>query len=476
VWRAAFQELPRPVDFAVKQMQLPSGVDPAEWPSPEQIRRWHEQLKLLQAVRHPHIVSYKELFVGWPPHGIGEAVGEPPQERRTWYVVMDYVSGPDLHELVMAGELDLEAKLDLISQLAEAVDHLHSGCDTNGMTLLHRDIKPANVVVAPDRGAVLVDCGLLRVAEPVLTELPAWTGPYLAPEVHADKTRASVASDVWAVAATAFFALVGEHPSPFEPDLMAQQLDSALAGQLSHPELVVEIFMEVLGQPPDHRPVSATIWAGRLRAATGRAEPAASTGHAFRWPILLASLIAALAALGVLLAVRDSGTTAKRAGSADAAPTTPTKPTTPPAPTAPHGPPDSDVIDWRPFVHFKLAPLLDPVAVPKGWAVVDATVDSGKDSGDCPNADLTYSPADTPYLELDEYAPDCPDDPVANSKPFLAGTYRGRVHVASDETDGWVYVGRTLVDFYTDLPPNAVAVILSHMQRLDPFHPPSSSG
>ena len=64
----------------------------------------------------------------------------------------------------------------------------------------------------------------------ILTEIPAWTGPYLAPEVHMDKTRTSRASDMWALAGTAFFALTGEHPSPGEPDRMRGQLLEHLFG------------------------------------------------------------------------------------------------------------------------------------------------------------------------------------------------------------------------------------------------------
>jgi len=181
---------------------------------------------------------------------------------------MDWVEGPSLHELVRKnpGAIDLPQRLGLIAQIAEAVDHLHSGSQTAGMTLLHRDIKPGNVIIHPTRGAVLVDYGLLRVEEPNLTEVPAWTGPYLAPEVHADKTRTSKASDVWAVAATAFFAVTGEHPSPFDAPHMRQQLDEHLAREVSDPSAITDAIMSVLERTPEERPSSPIAWARRLRA------------------------------------------------------------------------------------------------------------------------------------------------------------------------------------------------------------------
>jgi serine/threonine protein kinase len=259
--------LPRPVTFAVKQLVGPPRMQPETWPDPELLDRWREQLRVLQRVRHDHLVRYHELVCGWPPHPEASCAGEPPPTLRTWYLVMEWIEGPSLHAVVRSGKTDLQAVAKHIVSLAEAVEHLHTGADTEGMVLLHRDIKPGNVIVQPERGAVLVDYGLLRVEEPTLTELPAWTGPYLAPEVHADKTRTSRASDLWAVAATAFFCVTGQQPSPFDPTLMRRQLAVHLKGQVDAPASVTEALMEVLERAPEDRPTSPKVWASRLEAA-----------------------------------------------------------------------------------------------------------------------------------------------------------------------------------------------------------------
>jgi serine/threonine protein kinase len=265
VFRARYQgNLPRPVTFAVKQLLAPPGLTPADWPDERLVERWKEQLKLLHLVHHDHLVGYRELFYGWPPHPEGSCHGVPPAELGTWYLVMDWVEGSSLHELVRREEGTLLERLGYIAQLASAVEYLHSGSDTAGMTLLHRDIKPGNAIVHPVRGAVLVDCGLLRVEEPTPTELPAWTGPYLAPEVHADKSRTSRSSDVWALAATAFFSLTGEQPSPFDPTLMRSQINDNPTGLLSNPPAVAEAIMSVLDRPPGQRPKSPVVWTRQL--------------------------------------------------------------------------------------------------------------------------------------------------------------------------------------------------------------------
>lgn len=265
VFRARYRgSLPRAVPFAVKQLVAPPGIDPAPWPPPPLVDRWREQLKLLHLVHHEHLVGYRELIHGWPPHPRESCSGAPPDELRTWYLVMEWIDGVSLHELVRDGGTGLGQRLGYIAQIAAAVDYLHSGIDTAGMTLLHRDIKPGNVIVNNERGAVLVDYGLLRVEEPMLTELPAWTGPYLAPEVHANKTLSSSASDMWSIAATAFFAVTAEQPSPFDPASMQRQLVEHLSRQIEAPERLARTIASVLEAPPRDRPTSPVAWASQL--------------------------------------------------------------------------------------------------------------------------------------------------------------------------------------------------------------------
>jgi len=283
VFRARYQgDLPRPIEFAVKQLLPPLGKSSPEWPGEALVERWNGQVKLLHLIHHDHLVGYQELFYGWPPHPGGSCSGEPPPELGTWYLTMLWVDGPNLHDVTRAGTALLEERIGYVTDLASAVAHLHSGSQTAGMTVLHRDIKPGNVIVNPERGAVLVDCGLLRVEEPELTEVPAWTGPYLAPEAHIDKTRTSKASDLWAVAATGFFAITGEHPSPFEPDRMRDQLMARLAGAVAQPGEVTDAFMAALDMAPERRTPSATAWAALLTAALGGpAQPDLLQTHPF---------------------------------------------------------------------------------------------------------------------------------------------------------------------------------------------------
>ncbi|MFO7561499.1 MAG: protein kinase [Enhygromyxa sp.] len=74
------------------------------------------------------------------------------------YLLLDYVEGTGLRELIEGGPLELDRALDLIDDLLEALEALH-GLEGDGA--LHRDVKPENVVVGPE-GAVLLDFGIAR--------------------------------------------------------------------------------------------------------------------------------------------------------------------------------------------------------------------------------------------------------------------------------------------------------------------------
>lgn len=60
------------------------------------------------------------------------------------YMVMEYVDGVELFELMQGGELGFVRSLRIAIQIAEAVSHAHR------LGILHRDLKPENVVVGKD--------------------------------------------------------------------------------------------------------------------------------------------------------------------------------------------------------------------------------------------------------------------------------------------------------------------------------------
>src|SRR5712692_7617921 len=85
VWRASYrQDLPAPVEFALKQLVPPPGTAAPEWPPAAVVAGWNSQLKLAHLLQHPHVSSYQELFSGWPPHPEGAAGNALSSSARPW--------------------------------------------------------------------------------------------------------------------------------------------------------------------------------------------------------------------------------------------------------------------------------------------------------------------------------------------------------------------------------------------------------
>ena len=109
----------------------------------EFIRRFDTEAKAASSLSYPNIV--KVLDVG--------------QQGRMRYMVLEYVNGISLKELIMKnGHLEWEVALPIAIQIGLALDNAHK----NG--IVHRDIKPHNIIVTPELIAKVTDFGIARAA------------------------------------------------------------------------------------------------------------------------------------------------------------------------------------------------------------------------------------------------------------------------------------------------------------------------
>ncbi|MEZ4656408.1 MAG: serine/threonine-protein kinase [Caldilineaceae bacterium] len=135
------------------------------------------------------------------------------------YLVMDFVSGRDLQDVIREAQrrsefLKEEQVLGWAMQLLDALEYLHN----QDPPVLHRDIKPANIKVTPHGIVKLVDFGLVKVLQPddtrtVTVVQGRGTVAYTPLEQYgSDNGTTDTRSDIYSFGATLYHLLAGEPP------------------------------------------------------------------------------------------------------------------------------------------------------------------------------------------------------------------------------------------------------------------------
>ncbi len=217
--------------------------------------RFHREFQAGSTLRHPNIVRALEFV----------------KERSLFYLVMEYVDGPDLWKRIEeAGRLPEAEAVEVISQVGRALHEAHR----HG--IIHRDVKPDNVLLAPDGRALLADLGLIKDLESdaglTMTRKGLGTPAFIAPEQFEDAKHAGVHCDVYGLAATLYMAVTGE--MPFSAPTMAGVLRRKTANDLVPPRKLVPTLSErvdwairrALQADPDRRHTSCLEFVNALTA------------------------------------------------------------------------------------------------------------------------------------------------------------------------------------------------------------------
>jgi serine/threonine-protein kinase len=187
VWLAHDEVLHR--DVAVKYLKREYADDDAFH------ARFLQEARTAASLHHPGIATVFDF-------------GESEAEEGLPYLVMEYVDGRTLGQLLAEGALDPERARNLILQAASALAEAHS------RGLVHRDLKPGNLMVTADDVVKITDFGIARAADgSALTETGQLLGTpsYISPE-QAEGLTATPASDVYALGVVLFECLTGERP------------------------------------------------------------------------------------------------------------------------------------------------------------------------------------------------------------------------------------------------------------------------
>ncbi len=224
--------------------------------NPQAVEQFLTEARSIAALDHPNIVHAYNV----------DTFGD------QYYLVMEYVEGESLQELVDAhGPLPIPEAADVIRQCADGLSHVHD----HGV--LHCDIKPANLLINGQGVVKIMDLGMARLIQ---GERTAGSQPqdgllgsvdFMAPETAMQSDSLDCRADIYSLGCTFFFALTGR--APFAEGTVAERI---LKHQMTPPppleslrpdvpEELARLCAWMLAKSPEDRPAHARLVVETIR-------------------------------------------------------------------------------------------------------------------------------------------------------------------------------------------------------------------
>jgi tRNA A-37 threonylcarbamoyl transferase component Bud32 len=183
VYRGRDTELDRLV--ALKELK-PILLDDTTW-----VKHFRREAQTIARLDHPRIIPIYDVY----------------ETEGRLFIVMRLVNGPGLEDLITSqGRLPWSEAVETITAVAEGLDYAHA------QSILHRDLKPANILIDQERGPMLSDFGLAKLAgEHSLSSSGNIVGTphYIAPEAWEGQS-ATPQTDIYALGCILYEMLTGE--------------------------------------------------------------------------------------------------------------------------------------------------------------------------------------------------------------------------------------------------------------------------
>jgi len=203
------------------------------------IQRFVREAKLALGLDDPHIV--RVLNYG--------------ADRDVHYLVMEYIEGKDLKEILeIRGRLPYQEALSIASQVARALRR------ANERGIVHRDIKPQNLMVTTDGMIKVLDFGIARIrALPSLTQSGFVGSPYYISPEQAMGENVDIRSDIYSLGIVTYEMLTNSLPfeanSPWS--IISQHIASApptaLLERVGVPRTVTQLVLRAISKRPEDR-------------------------------------------------------------------------------------------------------------------------------------------------------------------------------------------------------------------------------
>ena len=206
VYKARQKSLGREVAVKLLSRELQDDPNFAE--------RFTREARAMALLNHPNIISI---------HDFG-------QRGDYHYLVMEFVDGVNLRQLLQAGRMEPAEAMLLVPQLCDALQYAHD----NG--IVHRDIKPENVLLSQNGHVKIADFGLAKLVDPARNDVTLTrtrqvmgTLSYMAPEQVERPADVDHRADIYSLGVVIYELLTGELPlGRFSPPSRKAEIDVRL--------------------------------------------------------------------------------------------------------------------------------------------------------------------------------------------------------------------------------------------------------
>ncbi len=205
------------------------------------MERFDREIRSTAKLHHPNIATVHDA----------EQIGD------SHFLVMEYVEGETLEQIVSRGPLHVTDACRIIRDAAAGLAHAHAA------GLIHRDVKPANMMRTPSGEVKVLDFGLVVSSgeSSLLTgqNLVMGTPDYISPEQAEDPRRADERSDIYSLGCTFYQLLTGHVPFPDRTAVQKidahRQLEAAVIANV--PDSLNRIARRMMAKCPADRYQSA---------------------------------------------------------------------------------------------------------------------------------------------------------------------------------------------------------------------------
>ncbi|MGD9161291.1 MAG: serine/threonine-protein kinase, partial [Desulfobacteraceae bacterium] len=197
--------------------------------------RFRREARIMMDLRDEHIVQVYDHF----------------KERSSYCIVMEYIEGIDLDDLIKGKRyLSNDMALLIFTEVCKALKYAHE------RKVIHRDIKPANILISKAGEVKLTDFGVASTMEQDVdltrTDMTLGTPAYMSPEQISDPSKVDQRADIYSIGVLLYVMLTGQ--KPFESSFEARVFSKISRGRYILPR---KINPKIL--PPIQRLVRKTM-------------------------------------------------------------------------------------------------------------------------------------------------------------------------------------------------------------------------